>query len=122
MPASPPAAAPPPFTDQIRRRTRAAHKLSDVLIVSKLAVVLTDQRMYGCALGFFYPIYCAIERIIDQHASLPQLAPLAAVVTGQLRRRQALEADLAHYLGSEWQAKITTTAAVDRWAPLPAAP
>ena len=41
------AAAEPEFVEQIRKRTRAAHKLSDVLIVSKLAVVLTDARMYG---------------------------------------------------------------------------
>lgn len=108
--------AAPEFTDQIRKRTRAAHKLSDVLIVSKLAVVLTDQTQYGRALAYFYPIYCHIERAMAQHSKIPELAPLADIVSNELNRKEALEADLEYYLGSDWQAQISCqSAAVDKY-------
>jgi heme oxygenase len=108
--------AEPEFTDQIRKRTRAAHKLSDVLIVSKLAVVLTDQKQYGKALAYFYPIYCYIERAMVQHRKVPELAPLADLVASELHRKENLEADLEYYLGSDWQAQISCqSAAVDKY-------
>jgi heme oxygenase len=108
--------AEPEFTDQIRKRTRAAHKLSDVLIVSKLAVVLTDQTQYGRALAYFYPIYCYIERAMAQHNKISELAPLADIVANELHRKEALEADLEYYLGSDWKTQISCqSAAVDKY-------
>jgi hypothetical protein len=40
---------------RMRVATRRAHNIANVLILSKLVLVVTDTRLYGRALSCFYP-------------------------------------------------------------------
>lgn len=104
-----------PFTTRVYKATRGSHEISDLIVASKLAVVLTDKPTYGRALSCFLPVYQAIEekvtRLKDKY---PQLAPLAAVVV-KLQRKALMEQDLAYLLGADWRSKLSRTCALDKY-------
>lgn len=66
---SPVGMAPLAFTDQLRASSSSLHGVSDALVVAKLMVAFTDRRVYGLALGSFYHVYLAIERLLYENKS-----------------------------------------------------
>lgn len=64
------------FTEQLRTSSSSLHGVSNVLVVAKLMVAFTDERVYGLALGSFYHVYLAIEQMLYEHrntAGTPKL-------------------------------------------------
>jgi hypothetical protein len=112
------AAAAPNFVTAMRKATRSQHNVSNVLILAKLAVALTDPRLYAKALAQFLPVYAALEAALERHASDPSLAEARQTLSGAGARAAAIERDLEHWLGSEWRTIVAaeTSAAAAAYA------
>ena len=93
------------FSDELRMKTKSAHDESDRLINLKLAVVLTDTKLWATAVAEFYFVFREIERCIDSHRDHSILAPFSIVVANALRT-PAFEQDLEFYLGTNWRATL----------------
>lgn len=103
-----------PLTEQMRKATRTAHKISDAVVLSKLVTVLTDKVVYAKAISSFYPIYKALETKVFKHRDLPQLAPVAAIYD-KIQRTAAIESDLEYFLGPKWQDHVVMNPAVEQY-------
>lgn len=55
--------AQPKFTDELRAASRAAHRVSDVLVNARLLVLFTNRTLYGRALAAFYFVFQALEQV-----------------------------------------------------------
>lgn len=87
------------FTKQMRKATLDIHQISDAMVNAKLGFALSDSSVWADGLLVFYEVFAYLESAMDR-ACCPLLADFD--ITG-LRRREAFEADLTHYLGSEWR-------------------
>ena len=104
-----------PLVLQMRKATRRAHNVANMLILSKLVVVLTDTKLYGQALSCFYPVYKKLEEVIKVHSNLPELKPVLGVVS-HIPRTAAMEEDLAYLLGPNWRSSMATSPAGEAYA------
>ena len=91
------------FCAEMRVKTKDIHDKSDRLINLKLAVVLTDTRLYAEVLADFYMVFQTIENCLDVHGKHPHVGPLA---NPSMMRAEAFEKDLEFYLGKDWRGLI----------------
>ena len=91
------------FCKELKIKTQAIHDQSDRTINLKLAVVLTDTKLWATAVANFYFVFQTLEQCIETnsgHAILGQLN------NKQLFRSKQFEDDLEFYLGRTWRAQI----------------
>eukprot|EP00877_Chromochloris_zofingiensis_P001692 jgi/Chrzof1/11523/UNPLg00457.t1_GUN2B[v5.2] len=108
------AAEKPQLLLEMRKATRRSHNVANVLILSKLAVVLTDKQLYGRALSCFYPVYSCLEHLVQKHSDTPELAPVVKVVSN-IPRKAAMEEDLQFYLGPNWANHLAKSRAAEAY-------
>lgn len=94
---------------KMRKATRRQHHVANALIAAKLVVVLTDQKLYGKALASFLPVYSKLEQLMKQHADVPGLQLVVSAVQSVPSRAAAMEADLQHLLGKDWQSAMSAS-------------
>ena len=87
-----------PFSKQMRLRTRNIHALSDNLVNLKLGATISNDAVWSEGLLVFYEIFRFLEKALDRHAD----SLLGDLDLDGLRRTEALELDLEHYFGEEW--------------------
>lgn len=102
----------------LRKATRRSHHVANALILSKLVVVLTDRTLYAQALSSFLPVYQKLEQLqADKSiASTPGLCTVIAAVSSIPSRSQAMQEDLTHLLGKDWQTKVPASQAAATYA------
>ncbi|KAK3895923.1 hypothetical protein Pcinc_000396 [Petrolisthes cinctipes] len=88
-----------PFTKKMRIVTRDIHNISDALINAKIGIAMSADRVWAEGLLVFYEIFRYLENALDRysHTLVGELD-----ITG-MRRTQAFEKDLSHYLGQDWK-------------------
>ena len=91
------------FCTELRQKTQAVHDKSDRLVNLKLAVVLTDTKLYGRVLADFYYVFQTIEECVSRCGHHKYIEPLQ--IAGLLRT-QAFEDDLDFYLGTDWRGQV----------------
>lgn len=97
------------FCEELRAKSSKIHATSDRLVQLKLAVALTDTKLYAKVLGDFYLIFKAIEDGVKDNLDNQFLCDLW---TDKLSRIQAIENDLAFYLGLGWKDFVQPSNAV----------
>lgn len=95
------------FTTRMRKATRKIHSVSDALVNAKFAISLRDEAVWGGGLFVFYHIFAFLEDA-KERLNMPDYNKLFVHKT--LYRKAAFEADLAHYLGEDWQSTPHSTA------------
>ena len=82
------------ITDSLRASSKTAHDRSHVVVLTKLAMVLTSQKLYAHALACFYVIFAEIEDQVQRLAtSGGQWAELWACIE-PISRTAAFRSDL----------------------------
>jgi hypothetical protein len=99
MAAAPPTQEGEDFVPAMRKATRRAHSVANVLILAKLAVALTDKQLYGKALGQFAAVYAELEAVLAANRGDPVLGEVAGLVLGVPSRAEALKEDLQVWVG-----------------------
>lgn len=98
------------FCTELRQKTQAIHDKSDKLINWKLAIALTDTKLYGEVLADFYYVFQTIEECVDRcSSSSPHIRPLAVAIQGLLRTN-AFADDVRYFLGDDWRGKVEPSA------------
>jgi len=87
------------FSDELRLKSKNIHDKSDKLVNLKLAIALTDLKLYGLVLKDFYHIFKTIEDQVAKHQTNEKIAELWMP---ELSRKEAFEKDLEYYLGINW--------------------
>ncbi|ELU13716.1 hypothetical protein CAPTEDRAFT_26888, partial [Capitella teleta] len=95
------------FCSELKQKTQVIHDKSDKLVNWKLAVALTDTKLYGAVLADFYYVFKTIEDCVQRcgHVQHPIISPLADATVG-LHRAEAFEQDVSFYLGSDWRGHV----------------
>ena len=95
------------FCTEMKQKTQAIHDKSDKLINWKLAVALTDTKLYGTVLADFYHVFQTIEDCVERCKNVqhPMIVPLADATVG-LHRSDAFDQDVTFYLGPDWRGKV----------------
>ncbi|GBF89739.1 hypothetical protein Rsub_02909 [Raphidocelis subcapitata] len=114
--APPPAAASDEFVPALRRATRRQHGIANALILAKLAVALTDRKLYGKALGQFLPVYAALEAALARHRAAPCLGRVAELALSIPPRSEAMARDLEALLGPDWAAAVPASRSARAYA------
>ena len=91
------------FCAEMHSKTKTVHDESDKLINTKLAVVLTDTRLYAEVLSDFYFVFQTLEKALEEHKDHPCVA---SIVSDDLLRTKAFEKDLEYYIGEDWNAVV----------------
>lgn len=95
------------FCSEMRDKTKNVHDRSDKLVNFKLAVVLTDTKLYGHVLSDFYAVFQTIENALYEHRGHEHVGPL---FFQEMQRSARFEEDLEFYLGTDWRAKVEPSA------------
>lgn len=91
------------FCAELRSKTKDIHDRSDRLINWKLAIVLTDLKLWGDVLADFYFVFQTIETCLEEYHSHPHVGPLYHPA---ILRRVAFAKDLEYYLGKDWNSFV----------------
>ena len=91
------------FCKELKVKTQAVHDQSDKTINLKLAVVLTDTKLWATAIANFYFVFQTLEQSIETNSDHVHLGQL---YNKQLFRAKQFEEDLQFYLGNTWRAQI----------------
>ena len=67
-------------------------------MAGKMAIVCTDGKLYARALACFWSVHVAIEDAVAKLADMPELRPLADLLS-RLSRKQRFEEDLKFWIG-----------------------
>ncbi|KAJ6635396.1 Heme oxygenase 1 [Pseudolycoriella hygida] len=92
------------FCQQMRKATRDVHKISDALVNAKVAIGLSNDRVWADGLQIFYEIF----RFLEQHTPVDWL-PV------EYHRTAAFQSDLAHFLGEDWQDEYSIRGSVRKY-------
>ena len=84
-------------------KTQGVHDQSDRNINLKLAVVLTDTKLWATAVANFYFVFQTLEQCIETNSDHVHLGQL---YNKQLFRAKQFEEDLQFYLGNSWSAQV----------------
>ena len=98
------------FCSQMKTRTRKAHDDSDRKINFKLALVLTDTRLYANVLADFLLVFETMEQAILQHSGHKHVSCL---MDKDMFRTEAFEKDISFYLGEDWRGNVTHSMAAE---------
>lgn len=88
------------FSDELREKSKSVHDKSDRLVQLKLAVVLTDIKLYQQVLCDFHCVFNAIERGVDRNI-LQKF--ISKIWKKDLARTELIEEDLNYYAGIGWK-------------------
>jgi heme oxygenase len=101
------------FSARLRAATWSDHGDNET---SAYMSALVEGRLggdeYAVLVAQLYPVYDLLERAADRMASDPVAGPFDL---GGLRRRDALEADLAFFYGPRWRARVEPYEATARY-------
>merc|ERR1740123_1600108 len=89
------------FTQTMRMRsaTRKVHDTSDALVNAKLGVTMSDDSVWAEGLLVFYEIFKFLEEALVTHSD----SLIGDLLIPGMARTEALESDLAHFLGEGWK-------------------
>ena len=88
------------FCEELRAKSNAIHAKSDKLVQLKLAVALTNIKLYQQVLCDFHSVFKAIEDGINKNQSHPYILK---VWKKDLSRTNLIEKDLDFYVGLGWK-------------------
>jgi len=100
------------FCEELRSSSAKVHESSDRLVRLKLAVALTDVKLYAKVLGDFYCVFKAIEAAVEKNIDNECLKQLWI---NQLARTDRFEKDLQYFLGLGWKEFVKPTDAALRY-------
>lgn len=96
--------APAALSQELKSHTAAAHiAAEDSTFVAELMGGTLDAAALVSLLDQSLVIYRALENALAAHAGHPQLGPF---IDSKLARVAALEADMAHHHGDDWEAQL----------------
>lgn len=101
---------------EMRKATRRQHHVANALVLAKLVVVLTDQKLYAKALASFLPVYSKLEQLMKEHADVPGLQLVVSAAQSIPSRAAAMEEDLQHLLGKDWQSAVPASVPAKAYA------
>lgn len=87
------------FSQRMRSATRNIHNKSDALVNAKLGVTMSDDNVWAEGLLVFYEIFRFLEDSLVAHSD----SLIGDLLIPGMARTDALESDLAHYLGDGWK-------------------
>jgi len=87
------------FSQKMRAATRNIHNKSDALVNAKLGVTMSDDNVWAEGLLVFYEIFKFLEDALATHSD----SLIGDLLIPGMSRTEALETDLAHYLGEGWK-------------------
>jgi len=87
------------FSQRMRAATRNIHNKSDALVNAKLGVTMSDDSVWAEGLLVFYEIFKFLEESLAAHCD----SLIGDLLIPGMARTEALESDLAHYLGEGWK-------------------
>jgi len=87
------------FSQKLRAATRSIHDKSDALVNAKLGVTMSDDNVWAEGLLVFYEIFKFLEEALVSHSD----SLIGDLLIPGMARTEALEIDLAHYLGEGWK-------------------
>ncbi|CAK8676695.1 unnamed protein product [Clavelina lepadiformis] len=96
------------FCDELKAKSSAIHEKSDRLVQLKLAVILTDTKLYSKVLGDFFCIFKAIEDGVQNNIDHKYLTDLWIPA---LLRADKFVQDLEYYSGLGWRDMLKPSAA-----------
>lgn len=88
------------FSEEMRVKSQAIHDKSDKLVNLKLAIALTNNKLYGEVIRDFYTIFVAIEEQVEKHKENQYINH---IWLPELTRKSAFEQDLEFFLGAGWR-------------------
>lgn len=92
------------FSDELKSHTADAHsRAEEASFVKELMAGAMDTGEMGNLIAQSLVIYRALESALARHAAHPQLGPFN---DPRLARVGALEQDMAHYFGPDWEEKL----------------
>ncbi|TDD82712.1 biliverdin-producing heme oxygenase [Actinomadura darangshiensis] len=101
------------FSARLRAATWSDHGDNETsAYMSALVEGRLDRDEYAVLVAQLHPVYDLLERAADRMASDPVAGPFDLA---GLRRRDALEADLAFFYGPRWRSRIEPNAATARY-------
>jgi len=99
------------FSQQMRAATRNIHNVSDALVNAKLGVTMSDDSVWAEGLLVFYEIFKFLEKALVEHSD----SLIGDLLIPGMSRTEALEKDLAHYLGDQWKEGYSIRPEVDTY-------
>jgi len=87
------------FSQRMRAATRNIHNKSDALVNAKLGVTMSDDSVWAEGLLVFYEIFKFLEEALVTHSD----SLIGDLLIPGMARTEALESDLAHFLGEGWK-------------------
>jgi len=87
------------FSQRMRAATRSIHNTSDTLVNAKLGVTMSDDSVWAEGLLVFYEIFKFLEEALVAHSD----SLIGDLLIPGMARTEALESDLAHFLGDGWK-------------------
>ncbi|KAF9111167.1 hypothetical protein BGX27_005308 [Mortierella sp. AM989] len=97
------------LTDEIRSKTRGLHSKLDKLVQLGLFAVLDYMVYRQILLGFYFVFKTFEEEFQNQVQKSPVNLQVLYAHSPELRRTEALEADLAYFYGPDWKEKVKPT-------------
>lgn len=95
------------LASQLREGTKKSHTMAENTgFVTCFLKGVVDKISYRKLVADLYFVYAAMEEEIGKLKDHPVVGPVAFEA---LNRREALEADLAYYFGTDWRAQIQPT-------------
>eukprot|EP00884_Botryococcus_braunii_P014773 jgi/Botrbrau1/23297/Bobra.0102s0038.1 len=82
------------LTETLRKSSKAIHKVSDALVLSKLAVVCTRYDLYLHALSCFFHVHRAIEEALSTEQSERAIVALVSGCKEKIWRSSSFQKDL----------------------------
>ncbi|TYK45253.1 heme oxygenase (biliverdin-producing) [Actinomadura decatromicini] len=102
-----------PFSARLRAATRSDHGANETsAYMSALVEGRLGRDEYAVLVAQLHPVYDLLEEAADRMAADPVAGPFD--LPG-LRRREALEADLAYFYGPRWRDRIEPGEAASRY-------
>ena len=96
------------FSVLLRRATKNIHDVSDALVNAKLGVTINDDSVWAEGLLIFYEVFKFLELALSTHSD----SLIGDLLIEHMERRQAFEADLAFFYGSNWAENYTVRSEV----------
>lgn len=87
------------FSQRMRAATRNIHNKSDALVNAKLGVTMSDDSVWAEGLLVFYEIFKFLEESLVSHSD----SLIGDLMIPGMARTEALETDLAHFMGDGWK-------------------
>jgi len=87
------------FTRRLRDATKSIHDMSDHMVNLKLGVSMSDDNVWAEGLLVFYEVFRFLEGAVQR--TKDSLLGEYNLIAG-LWRTEALERDLVHFLGNDW--------------------